>query len=102
MQDRVRGAQGGELWIAGGDGGRKSGEELSRGGALSVELQAQAVVEEQARSLTPAFRRLKMSDCLDCVVSVRKPLRGGGMQRAELTGLAAPQLELQQVGEEAV
>ena len=45
-------------WRAGG----KLGEKLPRRGALSVELQAQAVVEEQACGLTPAFRRLKMAE----------------------------------------
>ena len=102
MHYRVRGAQGSELWIARCDAGGKSGEKLPRRGALSVELQAQAVVEEQACGLTPAFRRLKVADRLDCVASLRKPPCGCGMQRVELTWLASPQLELQQVGKETV
>ena len=43
-----------------------------------------------------------MADRLDYVFSLRKPFCGRGVERAELVGLAPPQLELQQVREHAV
>ena len=73
-----------------------------RGSAQPVEPEADPVVRQQAGAQTPVLRRLGVTDRLDQVPVFRVPPGGGRVQRGQFGRSAAPQLQLQQVGEQLV
>ena len=80
--------------------GREPGQELVPGGAQPAEPDADPVVRQQAGGQVPVLRRLGVADRLDRVPAVRVPPGGDGVQRGQFGRRAAPQLQLQQVGEQ--
>ena len=98
----VRGHPRGQLGIRRDHAGRKPGQELVRGSAQPVEPEADPVVRQQAGGQAPVLRRLGVADRLDQVPVFRVPPGGGGVQRGQFGRSAAPQLQLQQVGEQLV
>ena len=60
------------------------------------------MARQHAGGQGPVLRRLGMADRLDRVAVVRVPSRGGGVQRGQFGRRAAPQFQLQQVGEQPV
>src|SRR6266852_1361319 len=102
MPELVSCGQRGELWIACDCACGESGEELLCRCALSVEFEAEPVVGEQMSRKAPALGRLGVADRLNRIPMLRMPLGRRCVQRDQLVGFAAPQLELQQVREQAV
>jgi hypothetical protein len=98
----VHGHPRGQLGIRRDHAGRKPSQELVRGSAQPVEPEADPVVRQQAGGQAPVLRRLGVADCLDQVPVLGVPPGGGGVQRGQFGRSAAPQLQLQQVGEQLV
>ncbi len=101
-QQLVGGYQRGQLRIGGDHAGRESGQQLVRRGALPVQDKALHMVRQQPGGQAPVLRRLGVPDRLHREPMVREPAGGRAVQRKELTRRAAPQLQLQQVGEQLV
>ncbi len=73
-----------------------------RGGAQRVEPEADPVVREHAGGQAPVPGRLGVADRLDQVPVSGVPPGSGGVQRGHVGRVAAPQLQLEQVGEQLV
>ena len=82
--------------------GGEPGEQLMRGGGLPVQVQAGPVVGEQPGGQGPVPRRLGVPDRLHPEPVPGKPAGGRPVQPGDLTRGGAPQLELQQAGEQPV
>ncbi len=92
----------GQLRIGGDRAGREPGQQPVRGGRPPAQDKALHMVRQQAGGQAPVLRRLGVPDRLHREPMVREPAGGRAMQGKELTRCAAPQLQLQQVGEQLV
>ena len=92
----------GQLRIPRDHAGRERGQELVRGGAQPLEPEAEPVVREQAAGQVPVRCGNRVPDSLQREAVRRVPAGRGGVQRGQFGRRAAPQLQLQEVGEQLV
>ena len=82
--------------------GGEPGQQLVDGGGLPVQVQAGPVIGEQPGGQPPVPRRLGVPDRLHREPVPGEPPGGGPVQPGDLTRRGAPQLQLQQAGEQLV
>ena len=82
--------------------GREGGQQRADLVAAPVERQPELVVGEQARGVVPVAGGLRMADRLDRIPVTLEPAGGRAVQRADDGGIEPPQLQPQEIGEQAV
>ncbi len=82
--------------------GREPGQQLVYGGGLPAQVKAGPVVGEQPAAQVPVPGGLSVADRLHRESVPGKPPGGHLVQRGDLARVGAPQLPLQQVGEQVV
>jgi hypothetical protein len=102
LRQLIERAQHGQFSICHPRLGRKRGEELMCRDVLSRQVQAGPVVREYSGGQLPIPCRLGLLDGRHRLSVFGEPLRDLAMQSGDLIGFTAPQLQLQEIGEQAV
>ena len=76
-------------------------ERLDRLG-MPVKYQTERVICKQPRRIHPIARRLQMSDRVNRLAVIGKPVRGQSVQPWDFSGRGSPQLQAQQLSEQLV
>ena len=92
----------GEFRVSRGDGRGEADEKFLHRADPPVEVQLDPVIREQAHGQVPVSRRLSVPHRLDRVSVRGVPAGGLAVQGEHLRGPGTPQLELEEIGEQAV